>query len=47
MREFDFILNILYISAIAIIVLLYLNDNQVYTSFKKDISSKKRNFVLE
>ncbi len=46
LREFDFILNSLYISAIAIIVLLYLNDNQVYTSFKKDISSKKRNFLI-
>ncbi len=46
LREFDFILNSLYVLAISIIVLIYLNDNQVYISFKKDISSKKRNFLI-
>ncbi len=46
MSNFDFILNCFYVSVIAIIALLYLNNNQVYNGFKKNISSKKGNFFI-
>ncbi len=45
-NDFDFILNCLYVSAIAIIALLYLNNIQVYNGFKKNFSSKKGNFFI-
>ncbi len=46
LSEFDSILNSLYISAIAIIVLLFLNETQVYINYKKNIVSKKGNFFI-
>jgi hypothetical protein len=44
--EFDFILNSLYISVIAIIILLFLNSNKIYINYKQDIFSKRRNFFI-